>query len=886
VPRSAVGVVNEAGEIIDKDGKAIGKVADSKDLQSLAGNTVTAAGDVLNSTGDIVGKATDEEYTTTDQDGKKSGGGFFSGAKGVFNTVSGLRKPVTDGVGFIRGQQQKAEDSQSNAHTPAEDEGATEAGSEVPQDAASVAQNTEGQDIPDDAVSQAQTADDQGVPDDVASQAQTTEAQDLPEDARSQAQNTDAQDLADDARSQAQTTEAQDLPDDARSQAQNTEVQDLPEDQQTQGDLQEQEPIQIEERDGEQPLDGADNNDQGGDDEKSKAGDKADDLTSQIRDDATNADTDAPKVDDATVPEAGEEAQEKTDEAAAKADDAAVPEAGEEAQEKTDEAAAQADDAVPEAGEEAKEAVDEEQPKLDLSALKGTKVNKLGKLVNDNGDTIGRIVEGDVKHLQGKKCDEEGNIWDDSGKIVGKAELIPESELDKKAFAPFENFPDAVVEADGRVVCNGQQVGKVIEGDAKHLKGSRVDEDGDILDRRGNVVGKAEAWDEPEAIPEEKVDNSQLAGKRVNKAGYVVDSSGVIWGRVVEGNVSAIIGRMCDKEGNVRSESGDIVGKAELVPEGEREGSREGPFTDLPGCTVAKDGKVVTAAGDVIGRLVKGDAKTLFGRSVDDDGDVLDRNGNVIGKAERWEEPEKKKDPMTGRKVNKDGNVLDDDGSVIGKLVSGDVLVCAGKEIDDDGDVINSKGNTVGHVALLQDIPEPEVGESPEEKEEREQAEKDKKLAQQLASSIEGSLDKIKPILKMITDKIDRAERTPKEELDEEDLVKQVKPLIEEGGKILTETNGVIRGLDPDGRIQRNAKHKSSTKEASAEEHHLAEVLKEVRLGPKYTCIDQIANPSSSSPAPSLKPLITPSARLKACRMPRRSSTRSGVFSPIPCSRS
>jgi len=82
--------------------------------------------------------------------------------------------------------------------------------------------------------------------------------------------------------------------------------------------------------------------------------------------------------------------------------------------------------------------------------------------------------------------------------------------------------------------------------------------------------------------------------------------------------------------------------------------------------------------------------------------------------------------------------------------------------------------------------------------------------------------------LKMIRDKIDTAEKTPKEELDEEQLVREVKPLIEEGSKILTETNGVVRGMDPDGRIQRQAKHKSSTKDATPEEHHLAEVIKEL----------------------------------------------------------
>jgi hypothetical protein len=76
--------------------------------------------------------------------------------------------------------------------------------------------------------------------------------------------------------------------------------------------------------------------------------------------------------------------------------------------------------------------------------------------------------------------------------------------------------------------------------------------------------------------------------------------------------------------------------------------------------------------------------------------------------------------------------------------------------------------------------------------------------------------------------RIEAAERQPKEELDEEQLVREVRPLIEEGGKILTEANGIIRGLDPDGRIQANAKHKSATREASPEEFHLADLLKEL----------------------------------------------------------
>ncbi|KAL5585732.1 hypothetical protein FOVSG1_013424 [Fusarium oxysporum f. sp. vasinfectum] len=483
--------------------------------------------------------------------------------------------------------------------------------------------------------------------------------------------------------------------------------------------------------------------------------------------------------------------------------------------------------------------------KKDRSILKGTKVNKAGKLVDSNGTVLGKVVEGDLKELVGKRADENGDIWNDSGEVIGKAEPVSVSEREDKSSAPFEHFPGATVESDGRVMYQGEQVGEVIEGDPKQLKGSEVDEDGDILDRRGNTVGKAKRWEAPEAEKEKPVDKSALAGKRVNKAGNLVSESGEIYGRVIEGDVQKLVGRMSDKDGNIRSESGDIIGKAELVSEGERGGKKEGPFAQLNNCTVGKDGKVVNGAGEVVGRLVIGDAKALAGRAVDDDGEITDSNGNVIGKAERWEEPEKeqKHNPLTGRKVNREGNVVDADGNIIGKLTSGELLDCVGKEIDEDGDVFNQKGSVIGHVSLLEDIPKEEEPESEgeteeerikreqaeaDEKKQAEEAEKNKKLAQSLAYQIEQTLERLRPICKSIKDKISAAEAQKPEDRDEEELVRQVKPLIEEGGKILTETNGIIRGLDPDGRISRNAKQKTAAGEATPEEAHLANLLKEL----------------------------------------------------------
>lgn len=476
---------------------------------------------------------------------------------------------------------------------------------------------------------------------------------------------------------------------------------------------------------------------------------------------------------------------------------------------------------------------------IDFSILKGCKVNKLGNVVNEQGQAIGRIKEGILSHLIGRKVDENGIIWNDSGKEIGRAEPIPDNELqDLLEGKPFESFEGNVVDGKGWVVWEGQTVGKVIEGDLKALQGKTVDPDGEILDKNGNVIGKAERYEEeePEAEAEpEAIDLSILAGKRVNKAGKLVDSAGVIFGRVIDGDIKGMIGRMCNKNGEIVSESGDVLGHAELVSEGEREGSKEGPFAELEGLTVAKDGTVVTPAGDIVGRLVKGDPKELAGRPVDEDGDVVDKNGNTLGHAERWEpEPEevveKEKGPLEGLTVNNDGNVVDKHGNIIAKLTSGDPNICAGKEIDGDGDVVNAKGMTVGHVNLLQDIKEeePEVGETEEEAAERLEKEQDKKLAIQMANALENCLDKINPILKMITSKIEAAEAQKEEDRDEEALVREVKPLIEEGGNILREAHGVIRGLDPDGHIQANAKHKSGTREATPEEFHLAEVIKEV----------------------------------------------------------
>jgi hypothetical protein len=465
---------------------------------------------------------------------------------------------------------------------------------------------------------------------------------------------------------------------------------------------------------------------------------------------------------------------------------------------------------------------DEEEPEPeDLSILDGLTLNKSGFLVSNDGIPVGRLVEGNLKDLVGRKSDGEGQLFGDTGKVVGRCELIPENERVTRKEGPFAGLEGLRVVKDGFVDdADGNRVGQITEGDPKKLIGNQVDEDGDIIDKYGNVKGHAEPWSEEE--PEE-VDLSALAGCTVNKAGNVVDSAGTILGRVAEGDPSTMIGKKVDGKGQIWDNEGNVIGRAELA-KGANSGP-EGPFAGFDNNTVRKDGTVQTENDEIIGRVIEGDIKKLEGHKVDEDGDINDKNGNVIGKAERWEPEEKERriNPMAGMRVNKEGEVRDENGDVIGRLTAGDLGHCAGLEIDDNGYVIDNDGNKVGEVTLLENIQE-EEDETDEERQRREDAE----LADKMANICQQTLERVQPVCKQITEHIEQADRTPRDELDEEELVNNVKPLIEEAGRILQECNGSLRGLDPDGRIAAQAKGRSQTKEATPEEYRLADCLKEI----------------------------------------------------------
>ncbi|KAK8229700.1 hypothetical protein HDK77DRAFT_383006 [Phyllosticta capitalensis] len=481
----------------------------------------------------------------------------------------------------------------------------------------------------------------------------------------------------------------------------------------------------------------------------------------------------------------------------------------------------------------------------DLSILNNKLLNKQGFVIDENGIPIGRLVEGNIAELAGRRCDELGQIHGDTGKVVGRCELIPENERVAKPEGPFSGLEGLRVVEGGKVEdADGNVVGELTEGDPKRLIGLAVDEDGDIIDKFGNVKGHAERWEEPEEEPEEPEDLSALAGCTVNKAGNVVDSAGAIIGRVAEGDPKAMIGRKVDGKGQIWDNAGNVIGRAELAHGVDT--TPEGPFAGFDNITVAKEGLVVTPDGTIVGRVVEGDLKKLLGHKVDEEGEIVDKNGNLIGKAERWEPEEKERrvNPMSGRRVNKEGEVRDEEGNIMGRLTAGDLGHCVGLEIDDNGYVVDNDGNKVGEVTLIENIVEEPEEEEPEEEgpteeelEEMRKKKEDAELADKMANICQQTLERVQPVCKQITEYIEAADKTPRDELDEEQLVENVKPLIEEAGRILQECNGALRGLDPDGRIAAQAKGRAGTREATPEEYRLADCLKELTQT-VVTCID------------------------------------------------
>ncbi|KAJ3517815.1 hypothetical protein NMY22_g13880 [Coprinellus aureogranulatus] len=108
----------------------------------------------------------------------------------------------------------------------------------------------------------------------------------------------------------------------------------------------------------------------------------------------------------------------------------------------------------------------------------------------------------------------------------------------------------------------------------------------------------------------------------------------------------------------------------------------------------------------------------------------------------------------------------------------------------------------------------------------QEEQDVDAKLAERLSIMIEESNERVVPLTKMVRQKIEQFEALKPEDRSEDQLIKEVRPLLEQAEKVLYETNGAVQGADPDKRLTNQAKRNMQDHKATPQEQRLAEALK------------------------------------------------------------
>ncbi|CEJ00928.1 hypothetical protein RMCBS344292_14968 [Rhizopus microsporus] len=316
-----------------------------------------------------------------------------------------------------------------------------------------------------------------------------------------------------------------------------------------------------------------------------------------------------------------------------------------------------------------------------------------------------------------------------------------------------------------------------------------------------------------------------LVGKKVNKSGLVIDKkSGSIIGRLVEGKAKKLTSKKIGENGVIADEKGNTIGRVEPVDQDASDETSDSESDDerSPNSTGARELKETKSKG--------ADESGDGGRAIEQNKRDAEKpeDDNSSNQAEEKREAKKSDDE------NKDTESIT-------KHSSPHPLVDEHPaEVKKSGKVVDKNDNIVGNVDKQIAHNNAEMIKQKTDEEYKEEAEEEeyKKLADSMSNAIEQSLDKIKPILKMITETIEHEESKPEKERDEQKLVDNVRPLIEQASNILSEAHGAIKALDPTGQIAKTAQAKTSQRKASPEEYHLAELLSQL-TGEVTTTIDK-----------------------------------------------
>ncbi|KAK6850506.1 LEA domain containing protein [Apiospora arundinis] len=371
----------------------------------------------------------------------------------------------------------------------------------------------------------------------------------------------------------------------------------------------------------------------------------------------------------------------------------------------------------------------EETIKLAQEKTKGQEGGK-----SKEGGVLDGIL-GTVSKAVGSATDKVGETVNDAKESVAELLVVTIKVVDMFEGLLTVSNDSQVKYQRGNILC------KLAEShDSIGKKIKTINEKGNPLDRLEKIIGK-----QPDAQRRARSGTSETmfsARSRVcptpSRTPRVPSSA---FPTPPSTGLKRLIGKPCDKSGAIHNEGGDTIGRVELIPEIERDRMKEAPS---PSCLAPPSIRraIVATSDDVVGRLDYGGTKALFGRAVDNDGDIPDKKGNVGPRRALGARGAAQGDQLHGRPM------------------------------------VNEEVNDIP-------VPEPETKEESDgDKQKHLRIKQDREIAKRICVCAEYSLDKSCPIRKTITENIDRVERQPEEEWNKEDLVRAIKPLIE-GGKVL-----------------------------------------------------------------------------------------------------
>ena len=97
-----------------------------------------------------------------------------------------------------------------------------------------------------------------------------------------------------------------------------------------------------------------------------------------------------------------------------------------------------------------------------LSVLEGFKVNKRGQVLDEEGDVIGELFEGDIIDCVRQKANAIGDVVDEFGSVVGRVRTVPRGQFSAPRLsvssAPGIPYPNAPFQSDHRASSASQQI--------------------------------------------------------------------------------------------------------------------------------------------------------------------------------------------------------------------------------------------------------------------------------------------------------------------------------------------------------------------------------------------------------------------------------------------